>query len=104
MHRATPDEQVDALVEEITEAWFKLTEFGVDAPLERRVVETRRQGRTDLVAALRELAELAPGSVGHGGSTVLTGVLRRLADEQPHALAFLTGEALSPLADARAVR
>jgi hypothetical protein len=103
MPRPTPDEQVDALVEQITEAWFKLTEFGVDAPLERQVVETRRRGRADLVAALHELEQLAPGSVGHGGSTVLTGVLRRLADEQPHALAFLSGEALSALADARGV-
>jgi hypothetical protein len=101
MPRPTPQEQVDALVGRITEAWYKLTEFGIDAPLERAVVETRRQGRSDLVAGLRELEELAPGTVGHGGGVVMHGVLRRLAEEEPLALAFLTGEVLSTLADER---
>ena len=101
MARPTPDEQVDVLVARITEAWFKLTEFGTDAPLEQHVVDVRRQGRADHVVALRELEELAPGSVGHGGSVVLSGVLRRLAEEEPLALAFLAAEALAALARAR---
>jgi hypothetical protein len=101
MPEATPDEQVDALVQRITEAWFKVTEFGASPPVERHAVEVLREGRAALAEAFSELRELAPGRFGHGGGYVLTNVLVRLADEQPRALVFLASEALNTLADAR---
>jgi hypothetical protein len=102
MHDARREEQSDALVDRITEAWFKLTEFGTAAfPVERGALEVRREGRVALAELLTELEDLSPGSFGHDPGQVLSGALHRLADEQPRALVYLLSEALNRLADRR---
>jgi len=97
----TPEEQADALVERITQAWFKLTEFGASPPMEPETLATLSEGRAALAAALEELVELAPGRFSHGGSRVLSSTLDRLADTQPRALAYLLAEALGALTQGR---
>jgi hypothetical protein len=93
------DEQVDALLRRITEAWFKLTEFGPAWPVEQQALDVRREGRAALQELLVELEDLAPGRFAHDSSQVLTAVLLRLADDQPRALVHLASEAFNTLAD-----